>query len=322
MKKVFIFILLMLTAACSKESDTENKNNRLELSKSSAVTYSFNGQEFQIIPYYEQYWDYIEAQKTDTGNINESFLLHVLNPLSTEIYGYNHGFTLDDPHFYPPRNMEKLQTYIQRLDQDHDKIVQAVKDAIDDSVPILPGGDFQIYIIPSNPEKSLAYMNGVAGFATTKDAMVMQIDPNEYTEESIKTFFAHEYHHLVFMDISDYRISKPQLLDIMMMEGKADAFTSIVYEDYYVGWIEPLDDEEEQNVKRFLQEKQTSYDHKDYSIMHNGNAPLGIPQWSHYRLGYQIMQQFISKHPEMSVEDWTRLETEKIMEGSGVSLRE
>ncbi|MFE7064319.1 DUF2268 domain-containing protein [Sutcliffiella sp. NPDC057660] len=254
--------------------------------------------------------------------MEESFLKYTVNPLSTAIYGYNHGFTLDDPHFYPPRNMEKLQTSIQQLDQDHEKITQAIKDAIDDSVRILPGGDYQIYIIPSNPENSLAYMNGAAGFATKKNAMVLQVDPDEYTVESVKTLFAHEYHHLVFMDVTDYRIRKPQLLDILIMEGKADAFTSLVYENYSAGWIEPLNEEEDQNVKRFLHEKQTSYDHKDYSILHNGNAPLGIPQWSHYRLGYHIMQEFISNHPEMSVEEWTRLKTEKILEGSEVEIGE
>jgi uncharacterized protein YjaZ len=55
------------------------------------------------------------------------------------------------------------------------------------------------------------------------------------------------------------------------------------------------------------------------------NSPTYLPLVSNetfFKVGYQVMQQFIDNHPEMSVEEWTKLETEKIMEGSEVELGE
>ncbi|MFE7064318.1 hypothetical protein ACFVAD_19495 [Sutcliffiella sp. NPDC057660] len=65
LKKIIFFILLLLTAACSKETNIENQIDSLELVSSSTVTYNVNGQEFQIIPYYQGYLDFIHNQKTN-----------------------------------------------------------------------------------------------------------------------------------------------------------------------------------------------------------------------------------------------------------------
>lgn len=157
-------------------------------------------------------------------------------------------------------------------------------------------------------------MEGVAGFATDKGAMLLQIDPDNYTENSIKQTIAHEYHHLVYMEISDYKIRKHNLMELVMMEGKADSFTKLVYPDYEVGWIEPLSENEQGAIRNYLDKYQSSYDLDHYYQMRAGIPSSGIPKWALYRVGYQMMQEYLEKNNELATKDWSLIKAAEILE--------
>jgi uncharacterized protein YjaZ len=56
-----------------------------------------------------------------------------------------------------------------------------------------------------------------------------------------------------------------------------------------------------------------SFNSNIISEYHHGNAYKGIPQWANYKIGFQIMQDFLKNNPEMSIEGWTQLDGDEVL---------
>ena len=42
-------------------------------------------------------------------------------------------------------------------------------------------------------------------------------------------------------------------------------------------------------------------------------------RWSNYKIGYQITQSFIENNPELSIPEWTKLDSKEIVKDSAYS---
>jgi len=301
---------------------SEEVQEKVILEHGTVETYSSNGQTFEVIPYYQPYLDFMEELESTKGDREELFSAHVVKPFSKEIYGYEYSGK-DDPFYIPPVNTDILREMIVQLDEQYEEISRFIKEGLEDSTALLTGTEkVKIYLQPHSPDFNYLEMGGVVAFAADKDVMVLQIDPRKYTEKSIKQTIAHEFHHVVTMEVSDWSYRKHHLLDRVIMEGKADTFGKLVYPDYDVAWIESLSPEATNTVWGFIEENKGSYEMEDVTMLHLGNPSSGIPKWSNYRIGYRIMEDFLRGNPNVTLEEWTEMRADEILELSGFGATE
>ncbi|MCM3619932.1 DUF2268 domain-containing protein [Sutcliffiella horikoshii] len=320
MWKGFLVWMLLILVGCEAnvekvEVEGKGNQNRIIIQNTSPESVIIHEEDYEIIPFYEPYVEFLE--EPDQVKRKEIFTERVVKPFSTSLFG--NEYTLqNDPLYVAPRNVDKLRKTIEQLDKEHDEISILIKDALKDSSLKLSGGSTKIYLQPYHADYSSKEMTGVAGFAYgSGGGIVLQIDPENYTEESIKQTIAHEYHHIVYMKDSDWLSRSHNLLDKVIMEGKADTFTKIVYPDYASPWIERLDENAQDKVWQFIQENKTSIDDGNRLLLHHGRASMGIPKWSNYKIGYLIMEDFLENNPDVTIAEWTVMRADEILELSG-----
>lgn len=319
MKKLFLLIFVILILFGCSNDKANSITEEIDSKNQSVEIVNVNDQVFEIIPTYSYYLDYISEQQSSDTNKDESFYDTVIAPISNEIYG--NKFSLNgNIHFSTPRSISELNEYINQLNEMHSEIIHILKEGLKDSTDILSGGDYKIYLIPYNPDESSSYMEGVAGFAD-EGIIALQIDPNHYTKDSLRSTLAHEYHHAVYIEFSDYKTRYHHLLDRVIMEGKADIFAKTVYPSYTVPWIEPLSPDTSEIVWDYIKEHKYSYKIEDIINLHRGSVTDGLPQWSNYKISYQIMESYLSQNPNKSVEEWTFIPAMEIIDDTEYSLK-
>lgn len=156
-------------------------------------------------------------------------------------------------------------------------------------------------------------MNGVTAFATSNHQIVLHIAPQKYDEEMLKYALAHEYYHVVYYE--EYRNRKRDLVEYVISEGKADSFANILIPNFKAPWTKELSPEGVNTIWNWIKERRYSFNETDSGEMHNGNRE--ISQWSDYRIRYHIMQEFLKNNPNVTLEEWTLMESDKILEKSG-----
>ncbi|MBR7554514.1 DUF2268 domain-containing putative Zn-dependent protease [Allobacillus sp. GCM10007491] len=234
-------MILILFTGCSetethgpnnskKISESLNKNtteNEYSINYSGPISFEVNEQEFQIIPVLNPILEYIQEVEKSDEDYKGLFRSMVVEPFREEAFGKDGGLWLRDRYsFEAPRNSEQLQESIKTLDQDFEHLSLLIKETIEKSANLLPGGNTKIYIFPFNPDQfnSIRQMSGVTAFGTSNQIIVMHIAPHHYDEDMLKYATAHEYHHIVHFEKNENR----DLFDYVLSEGKADSFANIM----------------------------------------------------------------------------------------------
>ncbi|RLL48446.1 hypothetical protein D8M04_04075 [Oceanobacillus piezotolerans] len=314
---ILIAFLIFITA-CSYEKE---KNKEVEdndnISPQTTYQFSHNGQEFEIIPFYEEVFEYTGLMKENSELDNEeTYTEYVLKPFKDES-SLNY-IKIGDP-LSPTTDVEQLEKNTKELFQNQEKINKWIEEALSKSAEQLSGEDTSIYIFPVNPEDwfTIDNLEGVGGFAYFGNNILLNIHPS-VSEETLKYTVAHEYHHTVnFLYNGEQSIYS--LLDSILTEGKADSFASIIYPEKNASWIETLSDEEEKYV---LEELAANYESTDRNIYNNftyGNPAKDIPRWSDYKIGYQITESFIQNNPDTKILDWTKMDAKELVKASEYS---
>lgn len=312
MKKLIVLFAALVLLGCTK-TETNSISNKVSFKTPSTQNIVINNQNFNIIPTYEYYLDYIEDQNSNKTNKERSFQEHVLGPISTDIYG--NGVSLNGYHYFnTPKDTPELSEFIHELIERHPDIINYITEALEMASNILPGKDYEIYLIPYNPNDITSTdMEGKTGFAD-EGFIVIQIDPYKFTKESLQQTIVHEYHHVVYIDVSDYQIRRHNLLDRVMMEGKAEVFTKTFFSDYDPIWLEPLSPESMEIVWNYLVENKDSINPDDWNNMFLGNYSKGLPTGSVYKIGVKIMESYLRKNSHLSIEEWMLMPADEIIE--------
>jgi uncharacterized protein YjaZ len=305
---------LTKTENVSKASDT---TKHYEIKNAIPVQFNVGEQEFEIIPFFEPILEYADKVKESTEpNHKQLYLTTVVEPFRKMAFGEKGGLGLEDKfNFFAPLKIEKLNESIKLLDENYDHFSHLIKDGLEKSAKLLPGGKKMIYLLPFNPDQgqAISFMNGVTAFATPEQFIVLQIAPHKYKEEMIPYVISHEYHHTIYTEkIKNHRMD---IIDYVLVEGKADSFASLIYPNMKLSWTAELPPEELQNIWNWANERRYSFDENDLNEMRAGNRI--IPQSSDYRLGYGIMQHFLKSHPDVPIHEWTFMSPNEILEKSG-----
>ena len=310
-----ILLSLLFLASCSSEP-TENKEEKDTIPAQNEVSFSHNEQDFKIIPFYEEVLEYTNYVKNNPSQSNPSaYVEKVLEPLK-EKSSMNY-LNLDYP-FLSSTEIDKLEDNTVKLLQNQEHINELIEEALIKSAEHLPGGDKNVYVMTLRPEDNFVVenMKGVFGLVYSENSIFIQIDPS-FSEELLKYTVAHEYHHTVNIQThgdSSYNT----MLDLIIVEGKADSFASFIYPEVKAPWTEPLSDESEEKILEELRAdaNSTSTSFKIYNKYFKGNSTKGIPLWSNYKIGYQIMQSYLEMNPNVPILDWTRLLSKDILQDS------
>ncbi|RFB12671.1 hypothetical protein DZB84_18095 [Bacillus sp. HNG] len=313
---IFSVIVVLLIGCSNKTIEVESPK---ELIIKNPIIVKNGNQEFKIIPFYSQILDYLESvsEIEQHEKMEEYYYQKVVEPFQLDTLGKGKGYWLKDNWaFATPKNIKTLEEFVYSLINNQDEINKIIEQALIKSSNTLPGENKTVYLFPPNPDDmyGINLMGGTAGLAVSKDVIIIQIDPSSFNLDLLEYTVAHEYHHTVYMESGEVN-SYNTLLDSIILEGKADTFAKSLYHDINIPWIEPLSNQKEEEVWEHLKENLMSQDRTikgDYF----GNPNKGIPHWTNYKIGYQIVNSFLEKNPTTPVRDWTVLSAEEILSNS------
>jgi uncharacterized protein YjaZ len=327
LKRIVLLLLVgSLLAGCSNEGKltSGNKDNgpdkaetMVENAARDVMDVTVGDQTFHIIMLNEEIWEYAKAVESDSSAIKkEVYREIVVEPLQKQVAEVD-AHIYDDYYSFlsPNTNITKLKENAKTLLDDEDRILDLVKQGIKDSAQQMAGEDKTIIIMPVNPDELVVNekMGGLSGVTLSEDTVVLSLDPS-FEEEGLKYLVAHEYHHTLQTEKRSEVINS--MMDAFLLEGKADAFANGLYPDYKVAWTEPLSARLQEKVFEELRKNGNDFDLNRYYEFFNGYSSKGIPMWSNYKTGYQIVQSYLKNHPDVSVEEWTGLIPKEIILGS------
>lgn len=325
-KLSIILLSVFLISGCI---EGEEQNQRIQeekheivddnnISKETTYYFSYKGQEFKIITFFEEVLEYAKTVGENPElDKKVTYTEHVLEPFIEQLSIKD--IPLDDM-LRPSWDIEQLVKKTNELIEHQGQINKWIEEAIIKSAELLPGEDTNIYIFPVNPEEwhLINTGGGINGMAFSESDFFLMIDPSA-TEQTIKYSVAHEYHHTVNY-LHDGIPIDSNILDLVVMEGKADSFASIVYpEAKIISKDEPLSNDEEAKVLEELSVNGESMDFNIYEKLIYGNNRKDIPRLSNYKIGYQITESYIENNPDMSILEWTKKGAKEIVVGSKYS---
>lgn len=268
------------------------------------VIFEHNGQQLEIYKFYEEYENFIEKAEKEPDNIKLLFQQEVMKAFGEDTH---HTVTLYE-EITVPTNIHNVGEYIARLRMQEDEIDKWIKEALMDSVDILPGEDKKVYIFPSfSEEASLKELEYVGGLAIDKDGFILEINPL-FTERTLKYTVAHEYHHTVAMESGRAKT----LLERIVLEGKADSFAKIIYPEMEPAWLQPLSGYYKEHGWKIFKENLNSVESEIWDFLFIGNHFKGIAKWTNYKIGYEIMQNFLKENRGVLIEEWTKMSAQDI----------
>ncbi len=314
----FIFsVIAVLHIGCTNK--TIKVESPKDLNIKNPIIVKNGNQEFKIIPFYTQVLDYIESvsEIEQHEKMEEHYYQKVVEPFQLDTLGKGEGYWIKDHWaFATPKDIKTLEQFVYSQVNNQDEINKTIEQALIKSSNTLPGENKTVYLFPPNPDDmyGINLMGGVSGIAVSKDVILIKIVPSTFKEDLLEYSIAHEYHHTIYMEGENVNWQNT-LLDEIILEGKADNFAKSLYPDINIPWIEPLSNQKEEEVWEHIKENLMS---KDRTIKGDyfENPNKGIPRWTNYKIGYQIVNSFLENNPSVSVHDWTLLSAEEILSNS------
>src|SRR5699024_551262 len=162
--------------------------------------FSYNGQEVEIIYYFDHVINYARYKNRQPDlDHEEGFTGYVLNPFRDKV-----SLNDDTLEKFPPTSsqVEDLIKHAYDLDEKEERISHVIEESLIHSIEVLPGQDISVYVFPVNPEDQFIIYNieGIREASSfRKNNIILMVAPT-FTEERLKHTVAHEYHHTVNME--------------------------------------------------------------------------------------------------------------------------
>lgn len=311
MKKLIILLLVFLLIGCTKDvginSEVE-QTNKIELNEHSTKSLIINNQEFEIIPYFNEYAQYVNTEYKSRQERIESYRSLILSPLARLLITSTSELE-NDVHLTRPDNLKKLEKVLVGINEQYLNVISQIQEALIDATSRLEMTDkVKIYIMPyPDTPYNTDYMRGVAGFSMGASRNIaLFIDPFNYTDESLKALTVHEYHHTALLTNQPINLRDQILLDQVIIEGKAELFTKIIYPSYVPLYLDRLSPEIEPAIWNYVKEKsEKPLNINDLYPLFYGDVYHRFPSHSNYKMGFKIMEALLEKNPEMDVDSWT-----------------
>lgn len=300
----------LLLASCSNDEKTsESKTSKPDVSIETIKINEEN--ELTIVPLYTQYQQYLNAslESTDAEENKQNFKKYVLDYIAEVGEEEKIDTSLIKTNFLlkPTPHKQQLLKQLDALIEQHDEINEIIASTYIDSNQILPKKKGMVFVAPYNPEffYDSEALEGVAGQAYN-DTFILFLDI-DFDKGVLAHSTAHEYHHLILYDQPEFRLNT--ILDSVIIEGKADTFADRIVKGVIPPWYAPIDDATMEHIASRVNDYETS--HTDFVV---GNYQKDMPRWSNYILGRDVLHDYLTAHPELSIPEWTFKEGHEILE--------
>lgn len=161
---------------------------------------------------------------------------------------------------------------------------------------VLPVKNVDIVIV-DNPYQTIPEI-GIGGHTHSPNYIIVSLDPdfpnfNNTLQKELFDTLAHELHHAARWQTIGYG---ELLLEAMVSEGLADHFAIEVTKrkDMYP-WDKALN-EEQSNILAKKAKKEYANKNYDHNVWFFGSKEKGIPRWTAYTLGFQLVDNYLKNH--------------------------
>ncbi|WP_158290383.1 DUF2268 domain-containing protein [Halobacillus salinus] len=316
MRKSLMVAAILLLVGCA-DQEAESKPD-----PDAPVTVELEGQEYTVYTYFDALMEYAEQAEEHPNQLDKYYKESVTDPFRKRAFEEEAGSAaiLRDPSFKPPEDLEKLREGIHTLKEREDDIHKWIEQSLEKSVDKLPSNGTDIHIFPVDMgiagfERFYQVIGGATGRAYNEDAFVLRLAPS-IEKEALLNIVAHEYHHTVAFE-KGYIEESNSLLHEVLIEGKAEMFARTVYPDVKSNISPPFSSKQlEEEIWTYLSENRSETLPRYKEPLMDGDRERSWPSESDYRIGRQIMKDFVENNPEVPIEDWTVMPAEEVLEKS------
>ena len=264
---------------------------------------------FRVVPAYEGVARYLQAlrEEPDTAPL-ELFQKYVTKP-----YRACQLSPLPMSFLRPPNYLAEVRDVIETLRASG--VEEVVKAALNKSAAHLRGPasvTVCLGILDPNDLFGKESMNGITGWAG--QSIVLEFYPEPGWLDLLPYLVAHEYHHIVMFSRYLDTTRPLNLLEVLLLEGRADAFASELYPSVTAPWTQALSKEQERKQWAFIKPHLSSTAPNTVQRYFYGSDTT---PWKGYTIGFHIMQAFLKRYPHMDVAAWSVAEAETILRESG-----
>jgi uncharacterized protein YjaZ len=271
-----------------------------------------------IVPVYEGMASYVEAARTaPPSDLGALFQAHVVTPYwASCAAGGEYTALAQQAVASPITDLSGLAEAVAGLTRA--ELRQELQAAFETVSALLPGPHTTVCVLAADPQQTLVRdsLHGILGFAAGAGKIWLQITAEGEWREWLAYVFAHEYHHSVWT-ARHFAPARPfDLIRYLVFEGRADAFARLAYPDRRAPWTDALTPAQEAAVWKAMQPHlQTTSFPVMRSFIFGGNSHM--PRWAGYTVGFRLVQAFLTRHPDWSVERWTALDGHELLKESG-----
>ena len=270
-------------------------------------------QQFSIVSFYLHMEEYIKLGKENRKQIDRIYKKYVYDPIWKDFASKGECSFLAKSLKNPIKDLQGLSSEITVLSKSG--VEEIVKKALINISEVLRGPHTTVYLQVIDPiyknyiPKNL--QTGLVAHTFGSGRIFIAIDPTTSTwRDQLLKIVAHEYHHSVWIS-RNFKTVNFSLLEYLILEGRADSFSNLVYPNIESPWTNIFGRKKEQNIWHNI--KNDLHNRDEYLNMKMAVGDKDIPFASAYTIGYRIMQEFLNNNPGMTILEWTDMAATEIL---------
>ena len=216
----------------------------------------------------------------------------------------------------PINDIEALRESLEQIRSSD--VSERVRKAAERAARELPDVPVTICIFAYPPDIESArfvaeVMGGAMGFVDGSGSLFLQLLPTDGWLDEVFPAVTHEYYHAVTYPDDG---QPPTLLDVLINEGSADSFTAMLYPDFVPEWTSAVSPDEQSAIWPKMKSDLQTTDPAiiDRWLFGDGNT---VPRQAGYTIGYEILQAWLKRHPDIPPSEWSLHSPQSILDSSG-----
>jgi uncharacterized protein YjaZ len=307
MKKPLLCLATLVLFGCSQHSSEQKKEND-----------GVNDPHYKIVFLDSYYTNYVAEVKKDYPNKRNIYIEKVVEPLIAKYFSkceylelFKEGFS-----YFTPDTVGILHA-ASEVKANKKEIEELINKSITKCATYLKNDSITFFVEPPaiTDSQILQQMGGVTGLTIGRKQILITIDTKvKDWKQVLQESVAHEFHHAYWTNKYYDSTYKWNMLNYLVFEGKADSFTRLLYPDAKMPWTTALGEKEKAELWTKIKPRLSARNPLFMTeVMFGSN---NYPAWGGYTLGYSIVQSALKKNPKLQLEEWTKLDSEKILEMS------
>jgi uncharacterized protein (TIGR02145 family) len=261
---------------------------------------------FRIAPAYEGVREFALAVRKNPADRDTLYQRLVLDAHSDACAGSMGSFTHLPSDILPGEALD----IVRRIEEG--RVRDLVESGLQRASAALPGAERTTVCIQAVAlNRAMEHMRGVGGVSLGGRIKIF-VHPTIAGFARVEYTAAHEYHHEVArLALAPGWSSNP--LEAIIAEGKADTFAVRLFPVLRPPHTDPLTPDERRRSWEALQRQLSAPSEKFREDFMFGLAE-GMPRWAGYRLGFEMVNEYLEAHPDLSAQAWTRLPAREFLE--------